>query len=53
MKFKLKLVDHEVGALKHIVAVQENDESEVLSETNVGYIEARYADQVEFKEKSD
>lgn len=53
MKFKLKLQDHEVGTLKHIVAVQENDEGKVLNETNVGYIEGRYAKQIKFKELSD
>ena len=53
MKFKLKLQDHKVGTLKHIVAVQENDEGKILNETNVGYIEGRYANQIEFKEMSD
>ena len=53
MKFRLELKPHEVGSLMHIVAVQTNDDGKVLSETEVGYIEGKYADRVEFTEMTD
>jgi|Wag4MinimDraft_7_1082656.scaffolds.fasta_scaffold00005_12 hypothetical protein len=55
MKFKLKLKNHETpsATLKHIVLQQINDEGEILNETNVGYIENKYANWIKFEEKSD
>ncbi|TDO77724.1 hypothetical protein DFR79_13256 [Halanaerobium saccharolyticum] len=53
MKFTLKLNPHKVGNLMHIVAVQINDDGKVINETNVGYIERKYSDRIEFTEKTD
>lgn len=53
IKFTLKLKPHEVGSLMRIVAVQINDNGEMISETDVGYIEGKYADRISFKEMTD
>ena len=53
IKFTFKLKPHEVGSLMRIVAVQINDNEEVISETDVGYIEGKYADRISFKEMTD
>lgn len=53
MKFKLKLKPHKVGSLMLIVAAQVNEEDKVISETDVGYIEGKYADRIKFKEMTD
>ena len=53
IKFTLKLKPHEVGSLMRIVAVQINDNEEVVNETDVGYIEGKYADRISFKEMTD
>lgn len=53
MKFSLKLKDHEVGTLKLIVATQVNSEGKTINETEVGYIEGKYADRLEFKTLTD
>ena len=53
MKFTLELKPHEVGSLMLIVATQVNEEGKIVSETEVGYIEDKYADRLEFKEMTD
>jgi len=53
MKFTLKLKPHEVGSLMLIVAAQVNEEGKIVSETEVGYIEVKYADRIKFKEMTD
>ena len=53
MKFTLELKPHEVGSLMLIVAAQVNEEGKIVSETEVGYIEGKYADRVEFTEMTD
>lgn len=53
MKFILKLKDHKVGTLKLIVATQINSDNEIINETEVGYIEGKYADRLEFKYLTD
>jgi hypothetical protein len=53
MKFTLKLKPHEVGSLMLIVAAQVNEEGKIVSETEVGYIEGKYADRIKFKEMTD
>jgi len=53
MEFTLELKPHEIGSLMLIVAAQVNEEGKIVSETEVGYIEGKYADRIKFKEMTD